>query len=144
VIYLLDTCVLSETMKKKPSSRVIRWLEKEDEDSLFLSVITFGELRKGISKLARDRRRKRLEKWVDEELAQRFFGRILPVDMEVARRWGEISSEMEMRGQPVPVLDSLLAATALEAGLTLVTRNIRHVERTGVSVLDPWEPPSRG
>jgi predicted nucleic acid-binding protein len=125
-------------MKKEPSPRVIRWLEKTDETSLFLSVIVFGELRKGICKLPGSRKRKRLEAWVDQDLAERFTGRVLPVDLEVARRWGELSSEMEKKGRPVPVLDGLLAATAIEAGLTLVTRNTGHLEGTGVKVLDPW------
>jgi predicted nucleic acid-binding protein len=139
VRYLLDTCVLSEVVKKKPNQIVADWLDQQDETSLYLSVITFGELQKGISKLAQSRRRRKLEEWVDQSLAERFAGRILNVDFKVASRWGEISGKAEKAGRTVPVLDGLLAATALEFGLTVVTGNPKHFEVTGV----PWLDPSR-
>ncbi len=87
--YLLDTCVLSEVVKKKPNQDVIDWLDKQEETSLYLSVITFGELQKGISKLSHSRRRRKLEDWVGQSLAERFAGRILDVGFKVASRWGE-------------------------------------------------------
>jgi len=138
VRYLLDTNVLSEVVKKKPSRVVIDWLGRQQETSLYLSVITFGELQKGINKLAQSHRRKKLQDWVDQNLAERFAGRIFDVDIRVAVRWGEISGTAEKVGKKVPVLDGLLAATALEFGLTVVTGNVEHFEVTGVPWLDPW------
>lgn len=140
--YLLDTCVISELVKKKPSRRVIQWLEQQEELSLFLSVITFGELHKGIGRLQAGRRQRELHEWVQSQLSKRFTGRILEVDREVAARWGEISAAAERAGRTVPVLDGLLAATALTSGLTFVTRNTDDVRVTGVPVFDPWEEPS--
>lgn len=137
--YLLDTCVLSEVVKKKPNGGVIGWLEAADELSIYLSVITFGELQKGISKLPESRRRKRLQAWVDEDLTERFSGRTLDVDRNVAGRWGEVSGRAERKGKRIPVLDGLLAATALEAGLTVVTENVQHFRHAECPVLNPWE-----
>jgi predicted nucleic acid-binding protein len=138
VRYLLDTCVISEMTKKRPAAKVLTWLDVQDEMSLFLSVITLGELHKGISKLPTSRRRRELHQWVEQDLPHRFTGRILTVDQEVAVRWGTMTGLAERQGQPVPVLDGLLAATALVVGLTLVTRNTPHVQATGASLFDPW------
>jgi len=137
--YLLDTCVLSELVKPKPNRGVIAWLEATEELSLHLSVVSFGELQKGVSKLKESRRRKTLQSWVDEELTARFAGRVLDIDRAVASRWGELSGNAERRGKKIPVLDGLLAATALEGGLTVVTENVRHFEATECSVHNPWE-----
>ena len=136
--YLLDTCVISEPTKKQPSRKVLTWLDVQEELSLFLSVLTLGELQKGISKLPRSRRRSQLQHWVAQELPRRFTGRILPIDQEVATRWGIMSGDAEQAGHPIPVLDGLLAATALVAGMTLVTRNTLHMAHTGAMVFDPW------
>jgi predicted nucleic acid-binding protein len=137
--YLLDTCVLSETVKKKPNPGMLSWLDSADETALYLSVISFGELHKGISKLPESRRRKSLEIWVNEELTLRFAGRTLDIDRRVASRWGELAGQAEKAGRPVPVLDGLLAATALEEGLTVVTENVEHFRRTDCAVFNPWE-----
>jgi len=137
--YLLDTCVLSELVKPKPNRGVIAWLEATEELSLHLSVVSFGELQKGVSKLKESHRRKKLQSWVDEDLTARFAGRVLDIDRAVASRWGELSGNAERRGKKVPVLDGLLAATALEGGLTVVTENVRHFEATECSVHNPWE-----
>ena len=137
--YLLDTCVISELVKKAPSSRVTRWLEQQEEISLFLSVITFGELHKGIGQLQAGRKQRELYEWVEGPLTRRFTGRILDVDKDAAVRWGEISAATGKVGRTVPVLDGLLAATALAFGLTFVTRNTDHVHETGVPLFDPWE-----
>ena len=137
--YLLDTCVLSESVKKNPNRGVIGWLKKQEELSLYLSVITFGELKKGVSKLIESRRRKKLQEWIDQELASRFAGRVLDVDLGVATRWGELSGVAEKVGRRVPVLDGLLAATALERELTVVTENVQHFRVTECSYFNPWE-----
>ena len=137
--YLLDTCAISEPTTKRPAKRVVEWMAEQDETSLFLSVLTFGELQKGIRKLADGRKRRRLQHWVDTDLRGRFARRILAVDHEVASRWGELAADAEQEGRRVPVLDGLLGATALAHGLTLVTRNTKHLESTPVSLLSPWE-----
>jgi predicted nucleic acid-binding protein len=137
VRYLLDTNVLSEAIKKKPNQGVIDWLDSQEETSLYLSALTFGEVQKGISKLVHSPRRKRLQDWVDQELAGRFSGRILDVDLRVALRWGVISGKAETAGRRVPVLDGLLAATAQEYGLTVVTGNAQHFEVTDVPWINP-------
>jgi toxin FitB len=138
VKYLLDTCVISEVTKPRPAARVLTWLDTQEELTLFLSVITFGELQKGISKLPSSRKRQQLQQWVDRDLTRRFTGRILGIDREVALRWGAMAGAAERRGQPLPVLDGLLAATAVVSGLTLVTRNTAHMQATGVPLVDPW------
>jgi toxin FitB len=138
VRYLLDTCVISEVTKPRPAARVLTWLDTQEELALFLSIITFGELQKGISKLPASRKRQQLQQWVDRDLTRRFTGRILGIDQEVALRWGTMAGAAERRGQPLPVLDGLLAATAVVAGLTLVTRNTAHMQATGVPLVDPW------
>jgi predicted nucleic acid-binding protein len=138
VRYLLDTCVISEVTKPRPAARVLTWLDTQDELALFLSVITFGELQKGITKLPASRKRRQLQQWVDQELTRRFTGRILGIDREVALRWGVMAGTADRQGQPLPVLDGLLAATAVVAGLILVTRDTPHVRATGVALFDPW------
>lgn len=137
--YLLDTCVISEVVKEAPSSKVTQWLERQDELSMFLSVITFGELQKGIGQLQAGWKQRELYEWVEGQLSRRFTGRILDIDKDVAVRWGEISATAARVGRTVPVLDGLLAATAMTFGLTFVTRNTDHVLETGVRLLDPWE-----
>jgi hypothetical protein len=106
---------------------------------LFLSVITLGELQKGIAKLTDGRRRAKLEAWVEHDLVDRFEGRVLLVDLAVASRWGALSGQAEARGAPVPVIDSLIAATAMTLALTVVTRNVKDFEACGAACLDPWE-----
>jgi toxin FitB len=92
----------------------------------------------GISKLRDGKKKLSLQKWVDEDLSRRFIGRILRIDQEVASRWGIISGQAERDGKKIPVIDGLLAATAIEGGLILITRDVGHVQGTGVTILDPW------
>jgi predicted nucleic acid-binding protein len=133
-MYLLDTNVLSETRKKKADAGVISFLESADSSCLFISVLTLGELRKGVAKKQREdpAMAKRLAGWADG-LELSFTDRILSVDAAAARLWGNWSSE-----RPRPVVDTLLAATAVLHGLTFVTRNIRDVRGIPVKLLDPW------
>ena len=137
--YLLDTCVISEVVRKKPEPDVVAWLAAQDEDHLFMSVLTLGELHKGIARLDDPARQSTLEAWVDGDLRRRFTGRIIPVDAEIGARWGRISGTAERSGRVIPVIDGLLAATALENGLTLVTRDVSHMEPAGVDLFNPWE-----
>ncbi len=136
--FLLDTSVVSELVKKNPHDRVLDWIGGQDEALLFLSVLTLGELEKGIAKLPASARKTRLLSWVRRDLAERFGNRLLPIDMHVAARWGQLAGESERRGRPLPVIDSLLAATALVHGLQMVTRNIEDFQRCGVAYVDPW------
>ena len=136
--YLLDTSAVSEAVKPQPDSAVIEWLTQADEETLFLSVLTIGELEKGIAKLADGKRRTRLHAWVRRDLVARFAGRLLAVDLQVADRWGALVGESERKGVPLPVMDSLIAATCLAHGLTAVTRNHSDFERCGVACFNPW------
>jgi len=136
--YLLDTSAVSEVVKPTPDSAVIEWLTQGDEEALFLSVLTIGELEKGVAKLADGKRRARLRAWVRRDLVVRFAGRLLPIDLQVADRWGALVGESERKDVPLPVIDSLIAATCLVHGLTAVTRNRPDFERCGVECFSPW------
>jgi toxin FitB len=124
--WLLDTCALSEYAKKAPAGKVISWLDEQDEASLFISVITLGEIENGILKLraTEPRRSQKLTAWLGK-VEQRFAGRILPLDAAALHVWAQISAHSELAGQPLPVMDSLLMATAQCLGLTVVTRNVQ-------------------
>ncbi|MBN8215764.1 MAG: type II toxin-antitoxin system VapC family toxin [Spirochaetes bacterium] len=137
--YLLDTCVISELAKPVPEARVVEWIRSCDEDRLFLSVLTLGEIQKGISRLADGKRKNAIQRWLDGELRVRFEGRILPIDEEVALGWGLMQGEAEAKGRRVPALDGLIAATALVHQCTVATRNTADVEPTGARVFNPWE-----
>jgi len=137
--YLLDTNVISELVKKEPNPGVLRWIDERDESSLFLSVITFGELQKGISKLSDKDRAERLQTWIDQDLSSRFEGRILSLDMDILVTWGIIQGQSEKNGTPLPVMDSLIAATAITRNLTVVSRNLYDIERCQASVYNPWQ-----
>ena len=136
--FLLDTNVISELLKPKLEPKVATWIDATDEELLFLSVLTLGEIRKGVVLLPRSARRTSLEAWLLKDLPLRFSGRILDIDQEVAHRWGQISGLASAKGVNVPVIDGLLAATAIQHNLTLVTRNIRDVAATGVTLFNPW------
>ena len=137
--FLLDTNVVSELIRPKPDHNVLRWIDETHESMLFLSVLTLGEIRNGIGRLRPGSRRGRLESWLQVELRVRFQDRILPIHEAIADRWGTVSAMATAKGKPVPVVDGLLAATALHHNLTLVTRNESDVAGTGVSVMNPWK-----
>jgi len=136
--FLLDTNVISELVRRKPEPKVTTWVEATDEMLLHLSVLTLGEIRKGILSVRDSSRRVALGAWLDSDLVIRFAGRILAIDEAVAERWGQLSAQAELRNSPLPVIDALLAATALQHNLTLVTRNVRDVAATGVPLFNPW------
>ena len=137
--WLLDTCALSEYAKKTPAQKVIAWLDEQDEASLFISVITLGEIEKGILKLrkADPRRSQKLTAWLGK-VEQRFAGRILPLDAATLHVWAQIAAHTELGGQPTPVMDSLLMATAQCHGLTVVTRNVQDFAPYP-NIFNPWE-----
>ena len=136
--FLLDTNLVSELIKSHPDAKVVAWIQETDEAILFLSVLTLGEIRNGIERLNLGRRRGRLESWLKLDLRARFRNRILPIDDRIAERWGALSAVAAAKGKPVPVIDGLLAATAMHHDLMLVTRNTPHLAATGVPTLNPW------
>jgi predicted nucleic acid-binding protein len=139
VNFLLDTNVVSEAMRKQPSARVLGWIEAQIEESLFISAITVGELRRGSLVLGEGKKRKALLHWIETGIKTEFMGRILPVDTAVMERWTDLQAATANGGRRLPVMDGLLAATALAHGLTLATRNIADFEAAGVALLDPWQ-----
>ena len=136
--FLLDTCVLSELVKPRPNAGVCAWVSAQTEHQLYLSVITVGELQKGVSKLPPGRRRTELENWLEGDLLNRFQGRILGIDTATAGVWGVMLGEAEGRGRPLPVIDTLIAATAKVNGCAVVTRNEADIEPTGIPIVNPW------
>jgi predicted nucleic acid-binding protein len=137
--FLLDTNIPSELTRPRPQTNVVRWLEDAEDQQLHLSVISLGEILKGITVLAAGERRAILQQWLDRTLRPWFQGRILPVTDAIAARWGSLSGECQLREKALNMADGLIAATALEHGLTLVTRNTRDFEGVGLAVFNPWE-----
>ena len=136
--FLLDTNVVSEWTKPQPNAGVVQWLAEADEDEVFLSVVTFAELRHGIERLAVGARRRRLDEWLRSDLPLRFEERIVGVDGAIADEWGRLVARREARGRPIHAMDALIAATAQVHDLTLVTRNAHDFEASVKSVLNPW------
>ena len=137
--YLLDTCVISEFTRRQPDERIIHWLDSLDEAKLFLSVITIGEIQHGIERLPDSRRKNELMIWLNVGLIERFSGRILALDVPTLVLWGTLIAHLEASGQPMSVMDSLIAASALHNNLILVTRNTADFVPCGVQLLNPWE-----
>jgi len=137
--YLLDTCVVSELLKKTPNPIVLSWLKEQDETSLYLSVLTFGEIQKGIEKSPNKQRKHKLTAWLEDDLKTRFEGRIIPIDQAVARKWGEIQGITEKHGKKMPSIDGLIAVSALVYHCIVVTRNIVDMEQSGVALFNPWQ-----
>lgn len=135
---LLDTCVVSELIKSHPEPAVIAFIRGQPEERLYLSVLTLGEIEKGISHLADERRQRKLRQWLEVDLQRRFEGRFLDVTPAVASRWGRIQGEAEGGGRRMPVIDGLLAATALHYGCAVATRNAADMEASGVEIVNPW------
>ena len=136
--YLLDTCLLSELRKPEPDAGVVAWISDVNERRLFVSVLSLGEIQKGVAKLEDGRRKNNFQHWLEQDLLVRFEGRILSLDLDMLLEWGLISSAAESRGKPAPVIDALLAVTAITRNLTLVTRNVKDFASFPVKVLNPW------
>ena len=137
--FLLDTNCISELVRIRPEPRVLEWMEMADESLLYLSVLTIGEIRKGVAGMPQSKRRTRLETWLEIELQARFSGRILAIDGAVADRWGLLGAEARRKGKSLAAIDGLLAATALQFNLTIVSRNIDDFQSTPAFVVNPWE-----
>lgn len=138
--FLLDTNCISEAVRVRPDPNVENWVRAAEQELLYLSVLTLGEIRKGLAGLGQGKRRTRLETWLEVELQFRFAGRILPIDVDVADRWGLLEAEAKRKGKPLSTIDGLLAATAVHHNLTIVTRNAADFNGLSVPVLNPWEP----
>ncbi|KAF3362493.1 PilT protein domain protein [Chlamydiales bacterium STE3] len=143
--YLLDTCILSKLRKiaKQPDIKLENWIKKHNENLYFISALTIGEIQSGISKLNLKKnegahKRLLLEDWLLEELIPRFHNRILSIDVEVVLAWGRLFGEKKQKGLIIPVVDSLIAATAIVHNLTLVTENISDFIETGARLFNPW------
>ena len=137
--FLVDTNVVSEFVKPHPDARVIRWLAAATPESLFASVVTFGEIRIGIEDLPLSKRRAALEEWLERGLPAWFESNLLPVTKAIADRWGRLTTEAKKRGISITTADGLIAATALEHGLAIVTRNVKDFADSGALIVDPWE-----
>jgi hypothetical protein len=140
VSFLLDTNVISEWIKPQPNRNVVSWLAEVDEDRVFISVISFAEVRHGVELLPVGRRRERLAHWLAEDLPERFEGRILAIDQHIAETWGVIMARGQKAGLTPGSMDAFVAATATAHNLTLATRNVKDFQRLGISLIDPWQP----
>ena len=136
--FLLDTNVISEFVKPEPSRRVAAWLEDQDPRDLFISSMTLGEIVRGVERMPAGRRRRALERWVEQDLTGEFEGHILAFDLETALLWGRIMGAADKRGRPRAAADAVIASVARRHDLTLVTRNTRDFTGTGVKTLNPW------
>ena len=136
--YLLDTCVISELVNKTPNARVVEWLKRQDSDSLYLSSVTVGEIKKGIAKRGDDDRAIKLERWLQTTILGTFADRVLPVDRSVALEWGRICGVSERNGRKRPAIDAVIAATAFVHKMKLVTRNVDDMAGMGVPIFNPF------
>jgi len=137
--FLLDTCVISEIIKPNPSAKVTAWLRKHSDEKFFISVLTLGEIHKGIEKVNDVTKKKKLHLWVENDLRERFNNRILPIDTQVAMIWGQIQGKAEKKGKGMSTIDGLISATGLAFHLVVVTRNISDMAESGVALTNPWE-----
>ena len=137
--YLLDTCVLSEFTRRQPEPRVVDWLDSIDEEKLFISVITIGEIQRGIERLPDSHRKTELLVWMNTGLLARFAGRMVALGAPTLFLWGSLVARLEATGQPMGVMDSLILASALQNNLIVATRNVADFLPGGVQVINPWE-----
>jgi tRNA(fMet)-specific endonuclease VapC len=136
--YLLDTCVISEFKARQPSEKVIGWLTQLDPETVFLSAVTVGEIQKGIERLADSQRKDALREWLKDDLLVRFRDRLLPLETGEMLTWGALMSRIEAKGKPMPLIDSLIAATALHHDFVVVTRDEGDFAPSGVKIFNPW------
>ena len=135
--YLLDTNVISELVARHPNQNVVDWLDRLEPETVYLSVITIGDLRKGIEKLVPSRRKDELTWWLTSDLLRRFADKIVDITADVMLVWGELTGRLEREGKSMPAIDSLIAASVLEGNFTLVTRNDNDFQHAGIPLLNP-------
>ena len=136
--FLLDTCVLSEFMKRRPEPRVVGWAQARDQGDLFVSVVTIGELKAGIEQMPEGARRNHFLRWLHDTILRGYANRIVDLDTQTLLRWGEIVGSARKHGRPPAILDSLIAAAALEHGMCVATRNESDFTGWGVTIVNPW------
>ena len=136
--YLLDTCILSETVRPRPDERVLRWFQATDRTLMYTPAVVLGEIRKGIVRMPKGSRRNLLEGWL-ERYRVNYGRRIVPFDADVAHTWGTLVGQLQSKGVVLPIIDSQIAAIALHHGMTLVTRNVKDMEPTGARIFNPFE-----
>ncbi len=136
--FLLDTCAISELTKPDPNAGLMRWYQVTDETDLYLSVISLGEIQRSIAVLADSKKKRALVQWVQTDLVHRFTERILPFGLEEAIQWGTLLSSAQRKGKPAPVVDAMIAATAVQHDLAVVTRNTRDFVRYPLKIENPW------
>ncbi len=137
--FLLDTCVISELSKKNPTPCVVKWISSIDENNLFISALTIGEIHKGIEKLPHSAKKSTLYSWLAHDLEERFHNRILAFDTAVAAIWGKIQAQSELAGKSLPIIDGQIAATGIYHNLVIVTRNVSDMEASKGTFYNPWE-----
>ncbi len=137
-MYLLDTCTISEIVVKQPHPNVLNWFNNQPPETVYLSVITIGELTKGMQKMSIGRRRTDLETWLAQDILVQFQQRIVDINLNTMVLWGELTGKLESQGRMLPIMDSLIAAVALQHSLTLVTRNEKDFTGTDVTLFNPW------
>jgi len=141
--YLLDTCVISEALAEQPNPKVLAFVERLDPETIYLSDITIGELFKGINKLSPSFRKDKLQAWLYDELLPRYEGKIISLDVKTWMEWGALMARLEATGQVIPIVDSLIAAIAIEHNLTVVTRNVSDFEAAEIKTINPWDTPAK-
>jgi tRNA(fMet)-specific endonuclease VapC len=139
VAYLLDTCAISEMVAVKPNPNVLKWFESQNEKTLFLSIITIGEIEKGIYQLPVSKKRTLLETWLFDDLVPDFHERIIEINRSLMTTWAKMIAGLKSKGIIRPSFDSLIEATALHRQLILVTRNVKNFQNSPVTILNPWE-----
>ena len=135
--FLLDTCFLSELVKPVPEPAVLKWMEQREDQTLFVSAMTFAELQRGVERLAESRRRAELTSWL-AQLEVNFSNRVLPFTLSTSRYWATMCAQAEAAGRSIAAFDSIIAASALEHGLALVTRNVRDFSHAPILLVNPW------
>ena len=139
--YLLDTNIISEFISKKPNQNVLNFVSSIDEENIYLSVITIGEIKAGIQKLKSDSQYDKitmLSEWLENDLLQRFDGRILEIDTNIMLKWGEINGNLQKIGKNIPIMDSLIASTCLVNNLILITRNTKDFNNIKIETVNPF------
>ena len=137
--YILDTNVISEAINKQPNPQVMNWLRGMDAQELYLSVVTVGEIKKGVEKLPESHRKQTIKNWFENDLLIKFDGQILTLDLSIILVWGKLVGELEQKGRKLPALDSLIAATAKYYNYTLVTRNEKDFAGIDITIFNPFE-----
>jgi len=137
--YILDTCVISELIKKDPDKNVIKWISEIDENALFITSITIGEIVKGIERLKEGKRKNDLIGWINTDLKERFKNRIIAFDTESATVWGKVQATTELKGKPLPAIDGLIASIGIANNMVIATRNISDMEKSEAVLYNPWD-----